>query len=148
MSVALICAVATMAVSLQATLVQEAVDTAGYYHLKLSNITNDNLKTLQNNRDVKSIYTIYENGYGKLNDIKADSKPYLKFLSMNRTTFEYLKFNLIEGKFPKDNNEIIIASNMINKREGEPYKIGEKIKADLGKRTTWAEKSYIVIIHI
>lgn len=143
LSVALICAVATMAISLQATLVQEAVDTAGYYHLKLSNITNDNLKTLQNNRDIKSIYTIYENGYGELQNMKSDSKPYLKLLSMNRTTFEYLKFNLIEGKFPKDSNEIIIASNMINKRDGEPYKIGDKIKLDLGQRTTLdGEKLY------
>ena len=143
LSVALICAVATMAVSLQATLVQETVSRTGYYHLKLSNITNDNLKTLQNNRDVKSIYTIYENGYGKLHDMKIDSKPYLKLLSMNRTTFEYLKFNLIEGKFPKDSNEIIIASNMTNKRDGEPYKIGDKIKLDLGKRTTLdGEKLY------
>lgn len=143
LSVALICAVATMAVSLQATLVQEAVDTAGYYHLKLSNITNDNLKTLQNNRDVKSIYTIYENGYGKLDGMKSDSKPYLKLLSMNRTTFEYLKFNLIEGKFPQDSNEIVITSNMVKRKEGIEYKIGDKIKLDLGKRTTLdGEKLY------
>lgn len=143
LSVALICAVATMAVSLQATLVQETVDTAGYYHLKLSNITNDNLKTLQNNRDVKSIYTIYENGYGKLDGMKTDSKPYLKLLSMNGTTFEYLKFKLIEGKFPKDSNEIVIASNMVKRKEGIEYKIGDKIKLDLGKRTTLdGEKLY------
>ena len=101
------------------------------------------MKTLQNNRDIKSIYTIYENGYAKLQSMKSDSKPYLKLLSMNRTTFEYLKFNLIEGKFPKDSNEIIIVSNMINKRDGEPYKIGDKIKLDLGQRTTLdGEKLY------
>ena len=39
LSVALICAVATMATSFQETLIQNAISETGYYHLKVGNVT-------------------------------------------------------------------------------------------------------------
>ena len=80
LSVALICAVATMATSFQDTLVQETTKSTGYFHLKLTDITNENLRELENNRDIKSIYTIYENGYANLENSQNKNKPYLKVL--------------------------------------------------------------------
>ena len=49
LSCALICAVATMVASFQATLVENAINETGYYHLKISNVTDENIKTLKNN---------------------------------------------------------------------------------------------------
>lgn len=115
LSVALICAVSTMARSFQETLIQETISSTGYYHLKLENITDENLEILENNRDIENIYTIYENGYSKLEDVKTKDKPYLKLLSMNKITFNYLKFKLVEGKYPTNNNEIIISKHMMSK---------------------------------
>ena len=66
LSCSLICAVATMVTSFQETLIENAVNENGYYHLKMLQITDDKIKTLQNNRDIKDIFTVYENGYGIL----------------------------------------------------------------------------------
>lgn len=45
LSCALICAVATMVASFQETLVENAINETGYYHLKISNVTDENIKT-------------------------------------------------------------------------------------------------------
>ena len=53
LSVALICAVASMGMSFQATLVENAKNQSGYWHLKLENVSDEEIKDIQNNRDVK-----------------------------------------------------------------------------------------------
>ena len=126
LSCGLICAVATMFTSFQETLIQNAVNETGYYHLKMFNITDDKLETLKNNRDIKNIYTMYENGYGILENGKNEYKPFLKLYSMDEKLFEYLKFNLIEGRFPNNENEIIISKHIISNGKVE-LKIGDKI---------------------
>ena len=135
LSTALICAVATMATSFQHTLMQNAINETGYYHLKLYNVTDENIKTLKNNRNIKNIFTIKEVGYGKLENGKNEDKPYLKLYSMDNKIFNELKFNLIEGRFPTNNNEIII-SNHIATNGKVNYKIGDKIKLDIDEQLT------------
>ena len=50
LSVALICAVATMANSFQATLIQNAVNETGYYHIQLMGIEKSELNNIKNTR--------------------------------------------------------------------------------------------------
>lgn len=63
LSVALICAVASMGMSFQATLVENAKNQSGYWHLKLENVSDEEIKDIQNNRDVKDIFAIKICGY-------------------------------------------------------------------------------------
>lgn len=135
LSCALICAVASMVTSFQETLVENSINETGYYHLKISNVTDENIKTLKNNRDIKDIYTVHEIGYGKLENGQNEDKPYLKLYSMDNTVFEELKFNLIEGKFPTNENEIVISKHIIYNGKVN-YKIGDKIKISVGARKT------------
>ena len=135
LSTALICAVATMATSFQHTLVQNSINRTGYYHLKLYDITDENIKTLKNNRDIKNIFTIKEVGYGKLENGKNEDKPYLKLYSMDNKIFNELKFKLTKGRFPNNNNEIVI-SRHIDTNGKVNYKVGDKIKIDIGTRKT------------
>ena len=135
LSCSLICAVAAMCTSFQETLIQNAINESGYYHLKISNVTDEDVKTLKNNRDIESVKTIYEIGYGKLENCQNENKPYLNLYSMNKTLFDDLKFNLIEGRFPTNNNEVIISEHIINNGKVK-YQIGDKINIDVGKRTT------------
>ena len=135
LSTALICAVATMATSFQHTLVQNDINKSGYYHLKLYNVTDENIKTLKNNRDIKDIFTIKEVGYGKLENGKNEDKPYLKLYSMDNRIFNELKFKLTEGRFPNNNNEIVISRHIATNGKVN-YKIGDKIKIDIGTRKT------------
>lgn len=135
LSVALICAVATMATSFRATLVENAINETGYYHVKLSQINNEEIKSLRNNRDIKDIYTISQIGYGVLDKSKNEDKPYLKLISMDKKTFENLKFKLIKGKFTDNKDEIVISNHIIGNAKIS-YEIGDKIKLQIGQRKT------------
>lgn len=138
LSVALICGVATLVTSFQETLVQNEIEKKGYYHIKISEITDENIKELENNRDILSIKYTNEIGYSILEGSTNEYKPYLKLCSMNENTFKDLKFKLIEGQFPKNSNEIIISNHILN-NGGVNYKIGDKIKINVGKRMTTDE---------
>lgn len=133
LSVALICAVATMATSFRETLLQGAISKRGYYHIKLSDITENDIKDMKNNRDIKDIKQIQEVGYAELKTSQNKDKPYIHLYSMENSTFEFLKFKLIEGNFPKNENEIIISKHIITNGKSD-IKIGDTITLDVGKR--------------
>ena len=95
LSVALICAVSNMVSSFRETLIQNAINESGYWHIRLYNVSNDQLKRLKFNKDIDNIYTISEDGYAKLDSIKIEYKPYLKFYVMNYVIFIILDFKLI-----------------------------------------------------
>ena len=133
LSVALICAVATMATSFRETLLQGAISKRGYYHIKLSDITENDIKDIKNNRDIKDIKQIQEVGYAELKTSQNKDKPYIHLYSMENSTFEFLKFKLIEGNFPKNENEIIIPTHL--KTNGRVnLNVGETITLDVGTR--------------
>lgn len=133
LSVALICAVATMATSFRETLLQGTISKRGYYHIKLSDITENDIKDIKNNRDIKDIKQIQEVGYAELKTSQNKDKPYIHLYSMENSTFEFLKFKLIEGNFPKNENEIIISKHIITNGKSD-IKIGDTITLDVGKR--------------
>lgn len=135
LSVALICAVSNMVSSFRETLIQNAINESGYWHIRLYNVSNDKLKRLKLNKDIDNIYTISEDGYAKLDTIKNEYKPYLKFYGMNKEAFNNLEFKLIKGRFPKDDNEIIISEHL-NKNGKANLKIDDEITVNVGDRVT------------
>lgn len=135
LSTALICAACTLATSFQATLVENASNQTGYYHLEIEGIAEKELQVLQNNRDVKQTYTVLQEGYSLLPTINNEYKPYLKLSSMSQEDFKNLKFKLIEGRFANNNQEIVISKHCIT-GGGVDYKIGDTITLEVGNRET------------
>ena len=54
---------------------------------------------------------------------------------MENNTFETLNFTLLEGRFPKNENEIVIGKHIITNGEVE-LKLGDKLNLDIGRRQT------------
>ncbi len=137
LSVALICAVSTMITSFQETLIQNAINETGYYHVKIRVGNNQDIKKLQSNRDIKEIYTSQTIGFSKLDSGQNEYKPYLKLYSMDLQVFEKLKLNrkLLEGRFPENSSEILISKHISSNGKVD-YKIGDKIKLEVGQRKT------------
>ena len=50
------------------------------------------LLDISESKNIDNIYTISEDGYAKLDTIKNEYKPYLKFYGMNKEAFNNLKF--------------------------------------------------------
>ena len=63
LSTALICAVAGMVTSFHQTLVQNAINETGYYHIELEDISNEKFEEVSLNRDMCDIKARYELGY-------------------------------------------------------------------------------------
>ena len=133
LSCALICGTATLATSFQETLVQSEINRGGYYHLQITGATDEDIENFKNSRDVKDVLRVYENGYGKYENAMNENYPYLKVSSMSNSLFKYLKFNIVEGRFPKNDKEIIINQNAKNYVDSN-LKVGNKITLKIGQR--------------
>ena len=135
LSCSLIVAVSTMVTSFRETLIQKSINDTGYYHIKINDVTEEELRTFRNNRDIENVSYIDEKGYGILENCKNENKPYVKLLSMKKNTFEDLSFKLVEGRFPLNSNEVII-SNHIKSNGYVDLKIGDKLNVTIGERVS------------
>lgn len=133
LSVALICAVAGMATSFQKSLVEVTIKDVGNFHLRLEDVTQEDVKQLENNRYIKKVNRNYDMGYAKLEGSQNLDKPYLHLNSMNEDTFNDFAFEIIQGRFPQKDNEIIISKAIIENAKVN-YKVGDKITLAIGQR--------------
>ena len=134
LSVSLICAVATMATSFQETLIQNAINETGYYHLKIDNVPSVEKEQIEQIKNVSKVQELSEIGYGKLDGCQNESKPYVHLYSMSEEVFNNLKFDLVEGNFPQNNEEILVSKH-IKTNGGVNLQIGDTIALDIGQRT-------------
>lgn len=130
LSTSLICAVSCMLVSFRSTLIQNAINEEGYYHLKLEGANNNDLKELNANRKVKDIKTMYDLGYAIYN-IESEENPYIHIYSSDN--IKDLSFEITGGKLPVNSSEIIISRAV---QIESNLKIGDTITLNIGKRVT------------
>ena len=135
LSVALICAVAGMFISLQDALVQTTVQSQGNYHIELFNQTDEDIKVLENNRDIEEIEVLNNVGYSKF-DMPTEERPYIHLYSYDdEKSFANLTIDLLDGEYPKNSNEILISEELYL-LDRDKYDIGEEITLNVGNRTT------------
>ena len=133
LSTALICAVAGVFSSFQQTLIKHAIMADGDYHTTFLNVPKDEQKYITENRKVESYFVTQGVGYAKLENSQNDYKPYLYLMEFDKTALNNYGLQLVEGRMPENNNEIII-SEYIEKNGGVKYKVGDKITLDISKR--------------
>lgn len=126
LSAALITVVVGMLFTMQNTLFKSTVNDTGYYHIQLSNLTKEDINRIKNNQDYSHYEEINNIGSSIIKD-KHDNDAVLNIYSMNKDSFDYLKYTL-DGDFPKNENEIIIG-NIFAKRND--LKIGDTITLDV-----------------
>ena len=130
LSVALICAVAGMVTSFQATLVNIAITDGGNRHLTIENVSKKDLKYFTNNSHVKSMYLSESLGYAKVDNINK-YKPYAYVVAYTKSAFDNTTLKLVSGRLPENNKEIIVSVTFKNNAK---VKIGDTISLDIGKR--------------
>ena len=133
LSTALICAVAGMFSSLQATLIASAKENNGNQHITVEGIKSDDLKYFENNRHVESMYIIENLGYAPLTGSKNPYKPYMYVIAYTEEAFDNTKITLVDGRLPQNASEIIISKSIIDNAEVN-IEIGNRISLDIGSR--------------
>ncbi len=133
LATALITAVAGMVTSFRQTLINWTIKTDGNYHYCFKNVPSEELKYIANNRNVKNYYLAQDMGYAKLNESKNEYKPYLYVMSYNKEALKNAPIELVEGRLPQNENELMISEHIITNGKVN-YKIGQKISLEMGER--------------
>ncbi|MBR4672201.1 MAG: ABC transporter permease [Bacilli bacterium] len=132
LSCALIIVVLGMLVTIYNSLFESEVYHNGYYHVRVNNIDkeeSENIKNLDFVKDIINInnigYTYYEENTNYTGDV----------YSMDKDSFDKLSYHIIEGDFPKDENELLINKAFMYEYDlhvGDVFemKIGEAVDKD------------------
>ncbi len=133
LSTALICGVAGLVTSFQKTMVDTAKEGQGNYHTIFYNVPKDELKYIEENKEVKDYFLSEELGYSYLpNPKNVEVTPIVNVISMNDKFIENMSVNLKEGKLPENDTELAI-STRINEKFNTNYKVGDTITLNINE---------------
>ena len=133
LSTALICAVAGLITSFQQTFIETAKNSKGNYHAIFYNVPKEELKYIEENRNVKDYYLSEEMGYSYIPNAKAtEEKPYVNIIAMNEKFLNNMAINIQSGRLPENDSEIAI-STRINEKFKTNYKVGDTITLNVGE---------------
>ena len=133
LSAALICGVAGIVTSFQHTLIEMAKEKDGNYHAIFYDVPKDELKYIEENRNVDDYYLSKKLGYSYLQNSKNTSKPYLNVIAMSDKYFKNMGINLLEGRMPENENELVISKHIITNGKVN-FELGDMITLDIGTR--------------
>lgn len=134
-SVAMITAVSTAAVTFLDLLQRMAMDNEGAWHVRYNQLPVDEMSTLEKEENVSNIFYTKSLAYGKFIDTvsKNDYKPYLYIEQFTPDAMKQMSLQLITGRFPTNDNEIVLPEHL-KANGGITYDVGDTITIEVGDR--------------
>ena len=128
LSTALMVGIGLLFSSFQDLMIRDTIGYSGKYEANYSDVDLDKLNNIKD----KDFTYFYEKpiGFSKI-ESSNEYKPYMYITSVNKEYFDELK--LIEGSFPKNENEAVISNHVIT-NGGLNYKVGDIVTFKYGKR--------------
>ena len=129
LSTALMCGIGLLFSTVLDNSIKMIKDETGDYYASI-NIPSSKIDFISKNQNISSYF--YKSSIGFANvDSDNEYKPYLKLYSVSNNYFDHLE--LISGRLPNNSSEIVISKHIFS-NGGLNYKVGDKIKLDVGKR--------------
>lgn len=132
LSVALINAVATMYFSGMSSIIKAQKATSGDYHTVFYNVPLNDVKTIQNNRNIENITKLKYLGMSKFKS-NVSQIPYVSVVAVEKDNMNKLGMYLAKGRLPDNENEMVI-TNHLNNIMSTNYSIGDKVTLEIGDR--------------
>ncbi|MCJ7841563.1 ABC transporter permease [Lederbergia sp. NSJ-179] len=132
-SVAMLTAVATIAVSFMDLVKRQTIADSGEWHVIYHDVNQNQIDAIKKDDNTKKVILSKDLGYAFLKDSKNESKPYLFVKEYNKQGFEQFPIELSSGRFPQAANEVVISDEMKEDAKVD-YKIGDILKLDIGQR--------------
>lgn len=133
LSIALICAITTFVASFQSARMEREIKKGGNYHIRISNVSDENMKYLENNVKVEKVSKEEEIGYSKLEASENPNKPYGYVMAYDDNRLQNGGIILKEGRMPENENEILIPEHLITNGKVE-LKVGDTLNLNIGNR--------------
>lgn len=132
-SVSMLTAVATFVTSFLSMMQRVVIEDTGNWHVLYKDVAVQKTDAVINDKNTATAALGKDIGYAPLDGSKNEDKPYLFIKAFDAQGFKNFNLNLIEGRFPKNSNEIVISSQ-IAENAGVVYKAGDILKLDVGGR--------------
>lgn len=135
LSTALMVGIGLLFSSFQDLMIRDTIGYNGKYEANYSDVDLDKLNNIKD----KDFTYFYEKpiGFSKI-ESSNEYKPYMYITSVNKEYFNELK--LIEGSFPKNENEVVISNHVIT-NGGLNYKVGDIVTLKYGTRNIEGEET-------
>ncbi len=133
LSTAMIVCVSGLVTSFQQTLINATIATDGPAHVYIKDMSREDLLSLEHNRNILNYFSYGTIGYAKYDKSVNEYKPYIYITAFNNAAFENIPLTLISGRMPTNGAEILVSNHALEDVEN-PYKIGDVITLNVGKR--------------
>ncbi|MBQ3665363.1 MAG: ABC transporter permease [Lachnospiraceae bacterium] len=135
LSVALITAVASVFTSAIDSLIHYEKTEQGNFHVVFYDVPVNEISTFENNRSVESLWYTSAIGYARLQESKNEYKPYAYLSAFTKEAMKNLSVNLVEGRLPKNDREILITTHLRNNGSVK-WQVGDQITLSVGNRVS------------
>lgn len=126
LSCALIIVVLGMLITLYNSIFLSEVYNNGYYHVRIGNLSKEEIKEFKELDYIDEVITINNIGSTYYN---KDHNYIGNVYSMDKNSFDKLDFHIIEGKFPNSENELLINRAFMYEYD---LKVGDTFKMPIG----------------
>lgn len=133
LATALITAVANLAESFRASMIAYEKMQNGDFHYCFAGVEPEDLKYFENNAYIERMAVSREVGYALLEDSVNPDKPYIYIRAMDEQSREMSALKLKSGRWPENENEIVIASH-VRSNGGSRLTTGDVITLTMGVR--------------
>ena len=131
-SMALFTAVIEGAYSGYQFLKNREIAVTGEWQVIMNNVNEEGLEEAKTNKQIEKYENVYTLGWAEVAN-ENDGKPYLLVQSLGDTEHALFPINLVSGRMPEKQDEILLPENFIANAK-EKYQVGDTITLETGQR--------------
>ncbi|WP_055108088.1 ABC transporter permease [Paenibacillus ihumii] len=133
-SVAMVTAVATLAVSFIDLMKRQIIEDGGEWHVLYKDVNKTQLEAIKADKSTQTLIISRDRGYAPLQASQNDNKPYLFIKDYNTEGFMHFPIKLNKGRLPQAKDEIVL-SEEVSANAKVDFKIGDTLTLDIGERS-------------
>ena len=137
LSTALMVGIGLLLSTFREALIEEIILSNGDYNVRINDVNSNNIDMIKNNLDIDKYITRSYIGYALINEEVNGSNNYYKIFGINDNYSKHLE--LVEGRLPKNNNEIVVPS-YLSEKYSDILNVGNSITINVGDRYFEGEK--------
>ena len=104
----------------------------GEWQVIMNNVNEEGLEEVKTNKQIEKYENVYTLGWAEVAN-ENDGKPYLLVQSLGDTEHALFPINLVSGRMPEKEDEILLPENFIANAK-EKYQVGDTITLETGQR--------------
>lgn len=132
-SVAMVTAVSTLVTSFISLMQKHQIANEGEWHVLYKHVNEEQLHQIEADANTKKVLLSKDVGYAELPESENSYKPYLFIQGYNQDAFHHFPINIVEGKIPTKDDEVLISEHIMTDGQVE-IQVGDRLTLSIGER--------------